>query len=497
MKKPLILIILDGWGIRKEKKGNATKLAKIPFFNDCIKRYPHSQLEAAGEAVGLPKGFQGNSEVGHLNIGAGRIVREQLVVINNAVKDKSFFKNKAFLGAIANCRRHNSTLHIMGLIQDEGVHAHQNHLVALLELAKKSQLEKVLVHAFSDGRDAPPKSAMRHISFVGQAMKRLNTGEFATVIGRYYAMDRDKRWERTKVAYDCLVFAEGEKVNTAEEAIRKSYSEKQTDEFIKPKIIGSFDGIQENDSIIFFNYRLDRARQLTHAFLDKKFYYFRRKHLKVHYVCMTEYYKGVPAAIAFPRQDMRNILGEVLSRNKKRQLRIAETEKYAHVTFFFNDEVEKPFKGEDRILIHSPKVATYDMQPEMSAYAITGKVVKAIEADVYDLIILNFANPDMVGHTGKMKAIVKALEHVDKCLERIVGKIVAKEGIAAITADHGNCEQKLGKTKTSHTTNKVNFILIGKEAKLSDGKLCDIAPTILELLKIPKPKEMTGKSLII
>jgi 2,3-bisphosphoglycerate-independent phosphoglycerate mutase len=494
-RRPLILIIMDGWGIRKEKRANAVKLAKIPFFNFCLKNYPHSQLEASGESVGLPHGYQGNSEVGHLNIGAGRIVEQQLVIINKAIQDKSFYRNSALLGAVENCRKHNSTLHLMGLVQDQGVHAHQDHLVALLRLAQQNKLDKVLVHAFTDGRDTDPKSAMRYLSFVECKMREVGVGRFATVIGRYYSMDRDNRWNRIQLAYDALVLGRGHKVQNAKEAVRQAYANRQTDEFITPRII-DFQGVKDKDSIIFFNYRPDRARQLTHAFLDQVFAHFPRRKVETHFVCMTEYYEEVPAQVAFGTKKLPKILGEVLSKSNLRQLRIAETEKYAHVTFFFNGEIEKPFQHEERILVDSPKVATYDLQPEMSAYKIKDLLLPKLEQNLFDVIVLNFANPDMVGHTGKLKAAIKAVETVDSCVKSVVGKVLEKKGVAIVTADHGNCEEMEGEHKTSHTTNKVPFTLIGKKARVKDGKLCDIAPTVLEILGIKKPKEMTGQSLI-
>ncbi len=500
-KKPLILIIMDGWGINPKKRGNAIRLAKTPNFDSYLKRYPHSRLKASGEAVGLPKGFQGNSEVGHLNIGAGRVVDQALMRINRSIKKGSFFKNKEFLKAINNCKKHNSCLHLMGLIQDQGVHAHQDHLISLLKIAKKHDIKKVCVHAFTDGRDTLPKSTMRYLDHVQRQMKKLKVGKFCSLIGRYYAMDRDNRWKRTNIAYNALIHAKGDAVKDYKEGIKLAYKKKQTDEFIKPKIIKGYEGIKDNDSIIFFNYRLDRARQLTHAFTDKKFNRFKRKDLKTVFIPITEYYKGLKNS-AFKPISMKNLLGPTLSKKGLRQLRIAETEKYAHVTFFFNGEVERPYPKEDRIIIPSPKVATYDLKPKMSAYKVADNVVKAVDKDKYDVIILNFANGDMVGHTN-LKAAIKACEAVDECTGKVVKKILSKKGIALVTADHGNAEvmidYKTGKTHTAHTTNPVNFIYISdntKNIKTKNGRLADLSPTILKILKIKKPKEMTGRSLI-
>lgn len=496
--KPVVLIIRDGWGIRKEKRGNAIALGNTPNSDSYIKEYPTCILKCHGKDVGLPGGYQGNSEVGHLNIGSGRIVTEMLTRINKSIKNRSFFRNKVLLDAVRNCKKNSSTFHIMGLVQDEGVHAHQRHCVALLELAKKEGLKDVVVHVFSDGRDTPPKSALEFIGYLKKHMKKLGVGKFGVLVGRYYAMDRDKRWKRTELAYNALVKAKGRKAKTVRQAVLDAYRKGETDEFIKPRIVGDFSGIRDKDSVVFFNYRLDRARQLTHAFIDKKFSYFRREKKDVHFVCFAEYYDDLPLEPAFEEQHMKNILGEVLSKNNLKQLRSAETEKYAHVTFFFNGEIEKPFKGEDRVLVHSPKVPTYDMQPEMSAYKVTKKVLAEIKKGKHDVIIINYANGDMVGHTGKLKAAIKAVEVVDECVQKVVDAATARGGVCLVTADHGNCEDMVGDEETSHTTNDVYLHIIGleKKAKLKNGRLADIAPTMLRILGIKKPKEMTGKSLV-
>ncbi len=497
--KPVVLIIRDGWGIRKQKKGNAIALGNTPNSDDYIKRYPTCALKCHGTDVGLPAGYQGNSEVGHLNIGSGRIVKEMLTRINKSIKNRKFFNDKELLLAVRNCKKNNSTLHIMGLVQDEGVHAHQQHCSALLELAKKNGLKDVVVHVFSDGRDTPPKSAMKYIGFVQKQMKKLKVGKFGVLIGRYYAMDRDKRWKRTELAYNALVKAKNTRFKTISQAVKDAYKSGETDEFIKPRIIGDFKGIKNKDSVIFFNYRLDRARQITHAFLDKSFRQFKREKKNIHYTCFTKYYDDLKDNYAFEEQHLENILGKVLSKNNLRQLRSAETEKYAHVTFFFNGEIEKPFKGEDRILVHSPKVATYDLQPEMSAYKLTEKVLEQIRKGKHDVIIINYANGDMVGHTGVLKAAIKAVEVIDECVQKVVDAATLKCGVCLVTADHGNCEAMIGKTKTSHTTNDVYMHIIGlrNKPKLRNGRLADISPTILKILGVKQPKEMTGKSLIV
>ncbi len=496
--KPVVLIIRDGWGIRKEKKGNAIALGKTPNADKYVKKYPTSVLKCTGEHVGLPKGYQGSSEVGHINIGAGRVVNQMATKINHTIKDGRFFRNKALVAAMTNCKRKNSTLHIMGLISDEGVHALQQHCIALLKLAKLHKIKKIFVHPFTDGRDTPPKSAMKYISAVEKEMKKLGVGKFGVLVGRYYAMDRNAGWKRTKLAYDALVEAKGERVKSVKEGIELAYAHGEEDEFIKPKIIEDFMGIKNNDSVIFFNYRLDRARQLTHAFTDKTFRFFVRKQVNSFYVCFTPYYEPLNAIVAFQEEKLKNILGEVISRNKLTQLRTAETEKYAHVTFFFNAESEIPFPGEDRIIVPSPKVATYDQKPDMSAFQVTRNVIKSIKEKKHDVIIINYANGDMVGHTGNIKAGIEAVEAVDECVGLVVDETVREGGVALITADHGNCEEMSGNHLTSHTLNDVYFHIAGLDCRIrSKGKLADIAPTMLDILEIPHPVEMTGESLIV
>ncbi len=493
--RPVVLLIRDGWGRSNRKKGNAILMAKTPNTDKLMKSFPRTVLKASGKYVGLPDGNQGNSEVGHLNIGSGRVVYQSLVRIDNSIRDGSFFRNEALSNAMKNVNKHNSALHIMGLVQDEGVHAHSRHLYALLKLAKNHNVKNVFIHLFSDGRDTPPKSALKFLREIEKEMKK-HGGRIGTVMGRYYSMDRDNRWDRTEKAYNALVRAEGFKARTAEEAISLAYKRGESDEFIKPTIIEGFERIRDNDSVIFFNYRLDRARQLTHLFLDKKSREFRNRKLKIFFACMTEYYNGLKN-VAFEPLETKNNLGEILSRNRLKQLRISETEKYAQVTFFFNSQIEKRNKLEDRVLIPSPKVATYDMKPEMSAYKVTEKAIGLLPK--YDVIIMNLANCDMVGHTGKLKAAIKAVEAVDDCVGKIAEEVLKMDGVLLVTADHGNAEQMLGRTQTSHTNNDVDFIFVSRElkkARLRKGSLADIAPTILKLLNIRKPNEMTGKSLL-
>ncbi|MCX6767637.1 MAG: 2,3-bisphosphoglycerate-independent phosphoglycerate mutase [Candidatus Micrarchaeota archaeon] len=503
--RPVVLIVMDGWGVSTRKKGNAIAAAKTPRFNSLWKKYPHTFLCASGECVGLPKGSQGSSEVGHLNMGAGRIVRQSLGRINKAIEDKSFSKNKAFNDAFENCRKHKSALHLMGLVQDQGVHAHQDHLFALIRLAAACGVSSVWVHFFSDGRDTPPKSSLKFLNRLEAEMKKSRSGEIGTVMGRYYSMDRDNRWERTEKAYEALVNACGQRTATAREAIAAAYARGETDEFISPTIVGGFEGIAKNDSVIFFNYRLDRTRQLTKAFVEPKFGGFQRRRAGVFFVCMTEYYAGVPARVAFPPENMKNLFGQVVAARGLRQLRVSETEKYAHVTFFFNGQIEKPNKGEDRVMVPSPKVPTYDLEPGMSAPQVTTKLVEAVKSDRYDVVICNIVNCDMVGHTGVWKAVLKAVETVDDSIGKITEAVKSAGGAAIITADHGNAEKKVdarGNVLTAHTTNKVPFILVCdrpelKRARLRRGVLADVSPTMLQLLGIPKPKEMTARSLVV
>ncbi|MGI6424317.1 MAG: 2,3-bisphosphoglycerate-independent phosphoglycerate mutase [Tepidanaerobacteraceae bacterium] len=509
-RKPLMLMILDGWGLSLEERANAILNANTPNYDRLMKEYPNTTLEASGLAVGLPEGQMGNSEVGHLNLGAGRIVYQDFTRVSQDIKSGGFYKNPALLSAVENALNNNKSLHLMGLLSDGGVHSHINHIKALLLLAKKNNLDRVYLHAFLDGRDVPPANAQKYVSEIEECMKELDIGAIATISGRYYAMDRDKRWDRTKKAYDAIVFGEGLLASSAKTAIEKSYERKETDEFVIPTVITGDNGqplakVEEGDSIIFFNFRPDRARQLTYAFCNEEFEGFHRKngYFPVCYVCMTEYDKTINnAMVAYGPESMDNILADVLSKAGLRQLRIAETEKYAHVTFFFNGGVEKAYPGEDRVLIPSPKVATYNLKPEMSAYEVADAVVKKIKEDIYDVIILNFANPDMVGHTGVFDAAVKAIEAVDECIGKICDVLEEKGGTLLITADHGNAEKMLdyetGEPFTAHTLSKVPLILISdKNYKLKPGKLADIAPTILLLLGIEKPKEMTGEPLII
>ncbi|AKL94703.1 2,3-bisphosphoglycerate-independent phosphoglycerate mutase GpmI [Clostridium aceticum] len=510
MKKPVALIILDGFGIREKTLGNAIKSANLPNFNKFINNYPHTQIEASGMAVGLPEGQMGNSEVGHLNIGAGRIVYQELTRISKEIREGDFLKNQNLLDAISHAKRNDKKLHLMGLVSDGGVHSHTEHLYALLEMAKKQGLEKVYVHCFLDGRDTPPQSAKGFIEELVEKMKEIGVGRIATISGRYYAMDRDKRWERTKLAYDALTVGKGRLAENPVAAVEMAYALEETDEFVLPTVIpdaeGLIDTIEENDSIIFFNFRPDRARQMTRALMDKDFDGFVRDKgfFSLYYVTMTLYDKSIENVnIAYKPQSFVNTLGEYVSAKGLKQLRIAETEKYAHVTYFFNGGVETANPGEDRKLIQSPQVATYDLKPEMSAEEVTEELLKELDKDQYDLIVLNYANPDMVGHTGIVEAVIKALEKVDDCLGRIVEKILEKGGSAIVTSDHGNSEELIdevnGTPVTAHTTNPVPLILIGHGGvKLrEDGKLCDIAPTLLELMGLEQPIEMTGNTLIL
>ena len=509
-KRPLMLIINDGWGYRESKEGNAVLAARTPNLDRLVKEYPWCLLEASGKAVGLPKGMMGNSEVGHLTIGAGRFMCQDLTRLNIFIRNGDFFKNPAFLNAISNVKANNSSLHLMGLASYGGIHSYMTHLYALIKLSQEHGLKKVYLDVFLDGRDEPPKSAIGDIKELDTFCKEYGNAKIATVSGRYYAMDRDQRWDRTKLAYDALTrgVAPYTAPNT-ETAVSEAYARGETDEFVKPTIITDPEGkpvatIQDNDSVIFFNFRPDRARQLTWAFVKEDFDGFvREKRPKVYFVCMTQYDETLDVPVAFPPVKLKNVLGEVLSKHGLIQLRIAETEKYAHVTYFLNGGEEKRYEGEDRCLIPSPKIVTYDLKPEMSAYEITDEVIRRIHSGKYDVIILNFANMDMVGHTGIFEATVKAVEAVDKCVGRIVDTLKEKGGVALITADHGNAEQmidlKTGEPHTAHTSNPVKCIYFGNDEvkALRNGKLSDVAPTILELLGIPKPQEMTGKSLFV
>ena len=509
--KPVLLMILDGWGLAEEN-GNAIKAAPAANFAKLMEKYPHSTLEASGEAVGLPEGQQGNSEVGHLNLGAGRVVYQDLTKINKAVREHTIEQNPAFNIVMVYCLANDKALHFMGLTSPGGVHSHQKHFFGLLELAKRHGLSKVYVHCFMDGRDVPPESGKGFIEEYQKKIAEIGVGKIATVMGRYYAMDRDNRFERVEKAYAAMVYGEGNYDTDPVHAMQASYDAGVTDEFVVPTVITEngrpVATIQADDSIIFYNFRPDRAREITRAFIMEDFDGFERRKgfFPVHYVCMTQYDKtfGDKVDIAFRPEHLNNTLGEYLAACGKTQLRIAETEKYAHVTFFFNGGVEAPNPGEDRCLIPSPKVATYDLQPEMSAYEVTEEAVKRIDSGKYDVMILNFANPDMVGHTGVMEAAVKAVHTVDECAAKVVEAILRNGGRAIITADHGNCERMLaddGITPfTAHTTNPVPVILVDngrKDAKLrSGGRLSDLAPTMLDLMGMEIPREMTGKSLI-
>ena len=506
-KKLTMLMILDGFGINENEKANAVKLAKMPNWNKIMRQNPNTTISTSGLDVGLPEGQMGNSEVGHTNIGAGRIVYQELTKITKSIEDGDFFTIPEFTEAIENCRKYNSNLHILGLVSDGGVHSHIRHLYGLLEMAKRRDFENVFVHCFLDGRDTPPASAEGYIAELEEKMKEKGVGKIASIAGRYYAMDRDKRWDRVKKCYDALVFGEGNKATSATIAIEDSYQKEVFDEFVEPTVICNGDTpiatINEHDSVIFFNFRPDRAREITRAIVDPDFKEFETKKMETYFVCFTSYDETMPnVKIAFKKEPLVNTFGEVVSKHGLTQLRIAETEKYAHVTFFFNGGEEKQYPGEDRILVPSPKVATYDLQPEMSAPEVTEKVVEALNSDKYDVIILNYANPDMVGHTGSLPAAIKAVETIDECVQKVVDAILAHDGTLIITADHGNCEQmidyKTGEPHTAHTTNPVPLILVTKNDKLRvhSGKLADLAPTMLEILGIDKPVEMTGESIL-
>ncbi|HZX44578.1 MAG TPA: 2,3-bisphosphoglycerate-independent phosphoglycerate mutase [Candidatus Nanoarchaeia archaeon] len=494
----VILIIRDGWGYRKEHKDNAIFEAGTPVTDRLMKEYPNTLIKADGEAVGLPEGYQGNSEVGHMTIGAGRTIFQPMVRINNSIADGSFYKNKAFLGAISNCKKNKSKLHLIGLLQSEGVHSHEAHLYALLELCKKESFNDVYIHVITDGRDSPPGDGLKHIQKLVEKLKELGFGKITTLSGRYYGMDRDKRWDRTKKAYDTIVLGEGGEFSDVLGIVGWCYANRETDEFIVPIRLKGYNGIKDKDSVIFFNFRTDRPRQLTQAIVEKDFAGWKRGPLDVFYVTMTEYYKPMNAHAAFLDQSLANLLGEVISRHGIKQLRISETEKYAHVTFFFNGQRETPYDGEDRAMIPSPKVATYDLKPEMSAYEVTERLVSEIETDKYGFIVVNIVNGDLVGHTGVVPACLKAVKVVDECVGKIVTAGLDKNYTMLIFADHGNIEDQSPEWKTSHTIDPVPLVLVSKDKKhaLKKGGLGDIAPTVLNLLGIEKPKEMDGKSLI-
>ncbi len=502
MKKPLILMILDGFGINSAD-GNAIKVAKRPNLDKIFSSNPITQIGASGMDVGLPDGQMGNSEVGHTNIGAGRIVYQELTRITKTINEDKLKDNEAIVAAMDNALEKGTSLHLMGLLSDGGVHSHSSHLYGILELAKKKGLKKVFIHAFLDGRDVPPSSAADFIKECIAKTEEIGVGKIATVMGRYYAMDRDNRWERVEKAYAAMVYGEGVQADCPVCAVENSYKDGVTDEFVVPCFIKGGETIKENDSVIFFNFRPDRAREITRTLVDPEFTGFERKNglFPLKYVCMTQYDATMPNVdVAFKPQVLKNTLGEYISSLNLTQLRIAETEKYAHVTFFFNGGVEKQYPGEDRILVKSPAVATYDLQPEMSAYEVTDKLIPAIKSGKYDVIILNFANCDMVGHTGVFEATVKAVEAVDSCVGRVIDAIREMDGVAIITADHGNADKMIdsdGEPFTAHTTNPVPFCVVGYDCELREGgRLADIAPTMLHILNLPKPEEMDGNSII-
>ena len=506
-KKLTMLMILDGFGINENEKGNAVKLAKTPVLDKLMKQNPTTVIKTSGLDVGLPEGQMGNSEVGHTNIGAGRIVYQELTRITKSIEDGDFFSNPELVAAIENCKKNHTKLHIMGLLSDGGVHSHIRHLYGLLELAKRKDFENVYVHCFMDGRDTPPASGETYIAQLEEKMKEKGIGKIATVSGRFYSMDRDKRWQRIQKSYDALVNGKGLTATSAMQAVEASYQKEVFDEFIEPTVICNgtepVATIGKHDSVIFFNFRPDRAREITRTLVDPEFNEFKtKKDLNLFFVCMTPYDETLPnVEIAFKKEQLKNTFGEVVSKHGLTQLRIAETEKYAHVTFFFNGGEEKQYPGEDRILVPSPKVETYDMKPEMSALEVTEKVLEAINSKKYDTVILNYANPDMVGHTGSLEAAIKAVETIDGCVGRVVEAINNQNGVLIITADHGNCEQmidyKTGEPHTAHTTNKVPLILVGIDnVTLREGKLSDLAPTMLQIMGIEKPEEMTGESII-
>ena len=503
VKKPMMLLIMDGFGLNENTYGNAISQANKPNLDRIFSTYPMTKINASEEFVGLPKGQMGNSEVGHLNIGAGRIIYQDLTKITKEAETGKLFRNRALLNAMRNAKKNDSTLHLFGLLSDGGVHSHIDHLFSLLKMAENESLDKVAIHCFLDGRDVPPRCAKKYITSLESKISEVGIGEIATIAGRYYGMDRDKRWERLQLAYDAITLGKGEMASTPADAIDNAYGRGENDEFVLPTVV-SKTTVQDGDSIIMYNFRPDRAREITRAFVDPSFDGFKRtKTIKdLTYVCMTEYDAAMPnVEIAYPPETYKNTLGEYIADLGLRQLRIAETEKYAHVTFFFNGGVEEPNKNEDRILVPSPKVATYDLKPEMCANQVTSKVIEAINKDIYDMIILNFANADMVGHTGVMDAAIKAIETLDNCVPQIESAILNAGGQILLTADHGNADVMLdekGNVVTSHSLNQVPLVHISKNpAALNEGgKLADIAPTMLELMGLEIPGEMTGVSLV-
>lgn len=503
-KKPTVLMILDGYGLNDKCEANAVCEGKTPIMDQLKSQCPFVQGNASGMAVGLPDGQMGNSEVGHLNIGAGRIVYQDLTMITKAIEDGTFFRNSAFLKALDHVKKNNSTLHLLGLLSDGGVHSHIDHLLALVDLAKKNGVTKLCIHCFLDGRDVPPRCAGQYIDILSRHLEETGIGNIGVISGRYYAMDRDKRWDRVEKAYDAMTTGEGLHARSAAEAVTAAYDRDENDEFVLPTVVDGAIPVSDGDAMIMYNFRPDRAREITRAFVDKDFTGFARKKTinDLCYICMTQYDAEMPdVTLAFPPETLHNTLGEYIADLGLTQLRIAETEKYAHVTFFFNGGVEAPNRNEDRILVPSPKVATYDLQPEMSAPEVTDRVLDAIASDKYDMIILNFANADMVGHTGIMDAAVKAIETLDQCVPKIVNAILQKDGQILLTADHGNADvmaDKDGNVVTAHSLNDVPLVHIAnKPVHLKDGgRLCDIAPTMLKLMNLDIPEEMTGKPLL-
>lgn len=509
-KKPVVLMVLDGYGLNECSEGNAIAMANTPVMDQLMKDYPFVPGQASGLSVGLPDGQMGNSEVGHMNIGAGRIIYQDLTRITKDIEDGTFFQNEVLLAAIENCKKNHSDLHLWGLLSDGGVHSHITHLFGLLEMAKKNGLSDVYVHAFLDGRDTPPASGKDYVQQLEDKMAEIGVGKVASLSGRYYAMDRDNNWDRVQKAYDSLVKGEGVCATSAVQAMQNSYDNDVTDEFVLPTVITDEAGkplslVKENDSVIFFNFRPDRAREITRAFCDDQFTGFEREFIPLTYVCFKDYDETIPnKQIAFKKESITNTFGEFLAANGKKQLRLAETEKYAHVTFFFNGGVEDPNVDEKRLLVPSPKVATYDLQPEMSAPEVGVDLVEAIKSDAYDVIVINFANPDMVGHTGVIEAAVAAVERIDGLIGEAVEAVKEVDGVMFICADHGNAEKMVdyetGKPHTAHTTNPVPFILVNADPSYrlrEGGCLADIAPTLIELMGLKQPEEMTGKSLLV
>lgn len=508
MKKPVVLTIMDGFGINSAQKNNAIYSAKTPNLDRFMSIYPHTQIGASGMDVGLPNGQMGNSEVGHTNIGAGRVVYQELTRITKSISDGDFFENPVLTGAMDNCLEKGTALHLAGLLSDGGVHSHNTHLWGLLELAKKKGIKKVYIHALLDGRDVPPASGIEYVKEAYKKLEEIGVGQLATMAGRYYGMDRDTQWGRVQKAYDAIAKGNGLKADCPVKALENSYATKDedgkfiTDEFVIPTVIGDYKGIEKDDSFIFFNFRPDRAREITRAFVDPEFAGFERELVPLYYVCMTEYDATMPnVKVAFAPEELKMTMGETLSKAGLTQLRIAETTKYAHVTFFFNGGEEVKFEGEDRILIPTPDVSTFDLKPEMSAYPVCDAVCEAIESGKYDVVILNFANCDMVGHTGVFDAAVKAVETVDECVGRVVESTLKMGGVTLITADHGNADcmaSEDGTPFTAHTTNPVPFIVCGYDCELREGgRLADISPTMLKILGIEQPEEMTGESIIV